>query len=211
MDCRARSTLSEGFTLIEVVVAIGIIVLVMGFSAPSFAKMFKNKNLENAGTLIASAVNEVRNDAVTTKQAHRIVFLRDGLRIYREPKGIDKGGFVESLRPYDPQRNGITYDLGFAGKPAAEIPTDLAMILDDPENPPPSDTWQVTDRDISIRFLPDGTVDFGEYEDIPSFQFNAVPAEAADITFFRVSDQKQRGYLDIRPTGRTAFKIEEVE
>lgn len=200
----------QGFTLIEVVVAIGIIVLVMGFSIPSFAKMFQNRRLENAGTLVASTINEVRNNSVTSKQVFRIVFVRDGLRIYREPKGTDKGGFVGAIRTYDPDQQQITYDLVFAGREFADIPADLDVLLQDPKNPPPAEEWVVTPKDISIRFLPDGTVDFGDFEDIPSFQFNAVPAEAADIVFKERVD-KSRGFLDIRPTGRTAIKVEAVQ
>jgi prepilin-type N-terminal cleavage/methylation domain-containing protein len=210
MDVAARSRRTFGFTLIEIVVVVSIIVIVMGFSAPAFIKMFQNRRLEGAGTLIGSAINEARNDAVTKKQVHRIVFLRDGFRVYREPKGADKGGFQEGIRPYDPDRTGLEYDLVFAGRPYTELPTDLAIILDSKGTPPPPEEWTVTDEETSIRFLPDGTVDFGKFEDVPSFQFNATPPESADI-IIRQKDDKQRGYLDIRPTGRSAFKVEAVE
>jgi len=208
---RPRAVLSRslalGFTLIEIVVVVSIIVIVMGFSAPAFIKMFQNRRLEGAGTLIGSAINEARNDAVTKKQVHRIVFLRDGFRVYREPKGADKGGFEAGIRAYDPDRSGIEYDLIFAGRPYADLPTDLAVIIDNPGNPPPAEEWTLSDAETSLRFLPDGTVDFGAFEDVPSFRFHETPPEAADI-IIRQKDDKQRGYLDIRPTGRSAFKVE---
>ncbi len=199
-----------GFTLIEMVVTIGIIIIAAGFLIPSMAKLFQNRKLENAGTLISSTMNEARNNAVTKKQTYQVVFLRDGLRLYREPKGKDLGAFEGSIRPYDPDTSGtLSYDLHFARRDFKSLPTDLAVILDDATLP--AKEWQTTPQDIVLRFLPDGTVDFGSYQDIPTYEFNETPPEDSDIVLSRLGDLFNRGYIDIRPTGRTVFKIEVIE
>ena len=201
-----------GFTLIEMVVTIGIIILAAGFLAPAVGTMFQNRKLENAGTLISNVLNEARNSAVTKKQIHHVVFLRNGLRIYAEPKGKDPGGFKGRVYPYDPDSSGtISYTLNFARKDFDEIPEDLQVVLRDRESPPPEEEWEITPDDITIRFQPDGTVDFGSNEDIPSYLFNETPPEDADIVIQRVGDQYRRGFVDIRPTGRSVFKVEEIE
>jgi type II secretory pathway pseudopilin PulG len=210
---RSRPGPLGGFTLIEVVVVIGIIVLTVSFIAPSVAKMFQNRKIENACTLIASTLNEARNGAVTRKQVHRVVFLHEGLRLYREPKGRSiLGGFEGQIRSFDPDNAGtISYTLTFAGLPGKgkEIPRELSVIGGD--RPPPEEEWTVTPEDISLRFLPDGTIDFGAYQDIPSYQFHESPPTAADIVIHRMGDPGHQGFIDIRPTGRTVFKVEEVE
>lgn len=200
-----------GFTLIEMVVTIGIIILAAGFLAPAVATMFQSRRLENAGTLISTVMNEARQSAVTKRQAHSVVFLKHGLRLYREPKGEDRGEF-KKLEPYDPESSTtIEYDLEFARRAYEDIPEDLQVLAGKSDRPPPPEEWELESGDIVIRFLPDGTVDFGEYEDVPTFLFNESPPEGADIVIRQQGNNTTRGYLDIRPTGRTVFKVEEFE
>ena len=73
-----------GFTLIEMVVVIGIIILATGFIVPSLSKFFQNRQLNNAGKIITNTLQEARNEAVTKKQPVRVIFLQRGLRVYVE-------------------------------------------------------------------------------------------------------------------------------
>ena len=77
-----------GFTLIELIVVIGIIILATGFIVPTLSRFFQNRALNNAGTLIHGVLNGARNDAVTTKKAVRVVFLKRGLRVFMEGTGL---------------------------------------------------------------------------------------------------------------------------
>jgi hypothetical protein len=137
---------------------------------------------------------------VTKKQAYRVVFLQDGLRLYREPKREDPGGFEGKVRTYDPDDSGtISYDLMFANRPYADIRQDLFVIEDDPGIT--ADEWVVTPgEDISLRFLPDGSIDVGSYAD--SFE---------DVVITRMGDTRKRGVIDIDPSGTFDFEVKEIE
>lgn len=196
-----------GFTLIEMVVTIGIIILAAGFLAPALGSLFENRKLENAGTLIVSVMNEARNISVTKKKTVSVCFLRDGLRLYEGAKGDGIGEFKGSLEAYDPDRSGqIRYDLHFADLEYEDLPEKLAME-EDGESP---DRWVPTDEDIVLDFLSDGTIDFGRFSDVPSYHYLAEPVSGADISIGKVGEWS-RCYIDIRPTGRAKAKVEEQE
>ena len=79
----------QGFTLVEMIVTIGIIIVAAGFIAPAVTAIFKDRRIENAAAILITTMNEARNAAVTKKQKHSVVFLRPGVRLYRHPKGDD--------------------------------------------------------------------------------------------------------------------------
>ncbi len=206
---RSRRDSQRGFTLIEMIVTIGIIIMAAGFLAPAVKTMFQNRKLENAGTVIATVLNDARGKAVTTKRAHQVVFFKDGLRLYMEAKGPeDPGKFIGDLERFDPDNSGtMSYDLAFAKLKSEDIPSDLVVLIEDARLP--AEQWIVTEDDIALRFLPDGSVSFGALQDVPSYLFRESPPKGADIVIHRYGDREQSGYLDVRPTGRTEFKVEE--
>lgn len=196
-----------GFTLIEMVVTIGIIILAASFLAPALGSLFENRKLENAGTLIVSVMNEARNIAVTKKKTVSVCFLRDGVRLYEGPKGEGRGEFKGALEAYDPDRSGqIRYDLHFADIEYDQIPEKLVME-EEGEN---QDRWVPTEDDIVLEFLSDGTIDFGRFRDVPSYHYLAEPVSGADISIGKVGEWS-RCYIDIRPTGRAKSKVEEQD
>ena len=201
----AQPARTRGFTLIEMVVTMGIVIMAAGFLAPAVATIFQNRKLDNAGTLISTVLNEARNRAVTSKQAFQVVFLRDQVRLYRTPKKEDQGGWERS-QAYDPESSGtLKYNLHFARLEYADIPTRVAMVIEGKtlENSIP------TSDDVFVTFRPDGTVDFGKYQDVPTYEFKEESPVISDIEIFRDGQLQSMGYLDIRATGRTEYKVAE--
>ena len=196
----------EGFTLIEMMVTIGIIIIAAGFLVPSLAKMFQSRALESAGKLIVSTVREARQEAVTSKTAHRVIFLQNGLQIYKEPRKDQGGKFLGAIKPYAPKKAGtIRYNLWFAGKTYEAINEEMTDISEG-----------IMEGDISLRFLPDGTIDFGDHTDIYYREGASVKSDPdnppADITIEQEGDPYNRGLIDIRPWGGDAiFKIKEID
>jgi len=199
-DSSDRSGPIGGFTLIEMIVVIAIIIMTAGFMAPAIATMFQNRKLDNAKSVITSLMMEARNNAVTKKQPYRIVFLRDGLRLYREPKREDPGGFEGGVRSYDPDNTGtIKCELVFAGLEYDRIPEDLYVILDGAGSDP--EDWEITPgEDVSIRFLPDGSIDLGGYRD-----------GQEDIRIRREGDPWKLAWIDIDPAGSARSDVRERE
>ncbi|MEE8143530.1 MAG: prepilin-type N-terminal cleavage/methylation domain-containing protein [Planctomycetota bacterium] len=187
----------DGFTLIEMLVTIGIIIIAAGFLLPSLSKMFQSKTMENAGSVVVSAINEARQEAVTTKTAHRVVFLRDGLRVYKEPKKDREGKFLGGIRPYGPEDNSVHYHLEFAGRSYDTI------------NEHVTNSNEVGEGDIFLRLKPDGEIHFGSFKDISTSEFIQKQPGTADVILERIGDTSNWGLIDIRTTGRAVFKIVE--
>ena len=195
-----------GFTLVEMIVTIGIIIVAAGFIAPAIAAIFQDRRIENAAAIIVSTVNEARNNAVTKKQKYSVVFLKKGVRLYRHPKGEDMGGFVGGLRPINVRdAEHITYDLPCAGCIYEEIPE----LLQGQVRELPADRWKLEREDYYITLLADGTIDFGLLNDVPSYRFQSDPPSGGDMILHQKGDMRDC-FIDIRPTGRVVSKVGEA-
>jgi len=197
-----------GFTLVEMIVAIGIIIVAAGFIAPAVTAMFKDRRIENATAVIITTINEARNAAVTKKQQHSVIFLRSGVRLYRHPKGDDEGGFVGGLRGVNvPGSDHISYDIQLADLVSEEIPKTLQTQAEGLAQ----DDWKPVREDYFITLRSDGTIDFGTNVDIPSYRFNSDPPAGADLIIRQIGSFRSC-FVDIRPTGRVTSKVaEEIE
>jgi len=197
--------LRAGFTLIEMIVTIGIIIVAAGFIAPAVTAIFQDRRLENAAAIILTTVNEARNAAVTKKQPHSVVFLQAGVRLYRHPKGEDEGGFVGGIRAINiPGADHVSYDM-----PCARyLPADLATQLQCQIEGINQDRWVPLPEDVFITLRADGTIDFGTNDDIPSYRFNNDPPSGGDLLIRQKGDSRVC-FVDIRPTGRVASKVAE--
>src|SRR5437867_7485041 len=105
-----------GFTLIELMVVIGIIVLAAGLMTPTIADFFKNRQLETIRGHIGSAFNKARLDAVTRGVRASMVFFREGVRVYLEKdKRFDEDDlFSPETSPL--ADDSVWYVLGFLDK-----------------------------------------------------------------------------------------------
>ena len=197
--------LRAGFTLIEMIVTIGIIIVATGFIAPAVIAIFQDRRLENAAAIILTTVNEARNAAVTKKQPHSVVFLQSGVRLYRHPKGEDEGGFVGGIRAINvPGADHVSYDMPCARYLSADLATQLQCQIEGINQ----DRWVPLPEDVFITLRPDGTIDFGTNDDIPSYRFNSDPPSGGDLLIRQKGDSRVC-FVDIRPTGRVASKVAE--
>lgn len=194
-----------GFTLIEMLVAIGIIMIAFGFMIPTLTEFTRDRKVNGAGTMITTKLNEARNEAVTKKKPYGLVFYKRGVRLYSFDGEDDGDGnlekYIGGITPYTSDDH-IKYRLEFAGLKYDEIPD------------PPKDgevDEELRPQDVFLRYNIDGTVDFGKYDDVPTFSFNEDNPSNADIIFDLKWDQKNKGWLDIRPQGRVVFKVAEVK
>lgn len=190
-----------GFTLIEMMVAIGIIMLALGFMLPTLNSFTQDRKVSSAGTLVATALNGARQEAVSQKKVFGVVFYQRGVRQYDFEGVKDEDGRLRHFGDFIEYSNDdkIRYRLQFAGRKYEDLPN------------PPALEEELRPEDVVIRFKDDGTIDFGEYTDVPSFQFSQDTPSNADIVFDLSWDSERKGWLDIRPQGRIVFKVAEVE
>ncbi len=202
---RTSRPMWAGFTLIEMIVTIGIIIIAAGFIAPAVLAIFQDRRLENAAATMITTINEARSAAVTKKQLHSVIFLQAGVRLYRHPKGEDRGGFVGGIRSINvPGNDHISYDMPCARYLAADLATQLQSQIEGTNQ----DNWKPLPEDVFITLLTDGTIDFGTNDDIPSYRFNNDPPSGGDLILRQKGDSRVC-FIDIRPTGRVASKVGE--
>jgi type II secretory pathway pseudopilin PulG len=88
------------FTLMELLVVIGIIVIMTALSLPAISKFMDGQTLQQSGRIMQSAFNEARRAAITQRARNYLVFFREidpsrpgmhrwGARRYREKVGYD--------------------------------------------------------------------------------------------------------------------------
>ncbi|MEM7166042.1 MAG: prepilin-type N-terminal cleavage/methylation domain-containing protein [Planctomycetota bacterium] len=197
-----------GFTLIELIVVISVMVVVFGISLPALRNFMEDRKLKAAGTLIMTTLNEARTNAVTQKRPVGVVFYQKGMRLYDFEGSVQDDGsvlhFNGGMRPYQ-SVDGIQYRLQFADLSYADIPGQPEEILDE----------SLRDEDVTIRFESDGTIAFGRYKDVPSSEFDDERPANADIIvdYFRGGpdghEHELKAWIDVRPQGRLAYKVAE--
>ncbi len=195
---RARASGRGGFTLVEVMVVMGIIILAAAFTYPTIRNFLKNRKLDVAGRAIVNAMQEARSEAVTKRKAQYVVFLRRGLWIYDTSKQQFEGGF----RSFSGDE-AITYQVPFANQGELGSPE----LLKD-ELASENETDLRDGGEIYLRFDPTGTIEFGPFQDVSSIQFR--DNVLADIVVEQGAANPVKGFIDVRAAGTVAFKIEEI-
>ena len=105
-----------GFTMIELMLVIGIIVMAAGIMAPTLTDFFKNRELDALSGQFGSIFSSARLQAVQRHRRMSVVFFREGPRVYDELSGTftddDSWNAKGSMLAKDPIR--MWYALGFA-------------------------------------------------------------------------------------------------
>ncbi len=228
---RRRSSRGDGrngFTMIELIVVIGIIVLAAGMMTPQITDFFKGRRLKQLTAAFRSTINSARLKAVNERTRVRLVFFREGIRVYdeREAKFID-----ELFNPEASEFAGdkAWYVLGFY----RDTPSvDLQRFRDWERRFVPrkkrlagsrrsggnasavAQIPQVTLKQLAglpqIIFRRDGAVEFNVGSDVSSIFYKRTPPTGADLIIY-VKGNTSACYIDLQLTGQNRSKVVVLE
>jgi len=101
---RHRSAL-RGFTLIEILIVIGIMGIFMAVSYPSILNIMATRNLENTTRQIQTFLQQTKFQAVSTKINHRVRFFQpDGTFWAYEMQALQPDGLTFVTVPGPPRK-----------------------------------------------------------------------------------------------------------
>ena len=216
----------EGFTMIELIVVIGIIVLAAGMMTPSITDFFKNRQLQQVLRTMRSTINSARLKAVNERTRVRLVFFKEGVRVFDDRANK----FVDEF--FDPEGSPLAdgkswFVLGFYGdRTSTSLPafrewekTHLPKRMTGKESNREREkaAEQKKSRkgaerriDLSglpqIAFLRDGSVDFTVGVDVGTVEFKKEPPERADVMVMSAGNTTTC-FIDIQMTGQNRSRL----
>jgi len=209
--------LREGFTLIELMVVIAIIILAAGVMTPTITDFFRNRKLDSLTRQIGAAFNFARLQAVNQGARVSMVFFREGVRIYDEKTKT----FVDELfNPETSPASGdqLWYDLGFLnGRHSTtlyryrkwedqQIDAAVAIAKGKSREEVRKDMQYSIHDSPKITFQRDGSLVFGSGADVSSALFKEPIPPNADIIVYQVGNHNA-GYIDMRLPGQLRSKM----
>ena len=190
---RMKSTRSlRAFTLMELMVVIGIIMIMTAISIPAISKFMDGQKLQQSARVMQSSFNEARRAAITQRARNVLVFFREedpgrpgffrwGTRRYRERVGYDGEAQYLLAGAQFELETGTTTGGGPPGPPIVGrlmglpipvfdgLPPETGPLADAlfgvqrrPSQPPPGTTSW-----LWIEFLRDGTIDTNGLDNLP--------------------------------------------
>ncbi len=218
---RKRNT--PGFTLVEVVVVITIIIILSGMVVPTISAFLSNRKLKAVTSRLVRGLYQARARAITEHNNTFVFFFNDGILSVGERAGpVEYQSYYESER----EMRNMCIRLRFAGEtitydPKATTTNNLVSEL------PPfkKGNWitksvsrdeavsltGLRDRAVFFAFKSDGTIEVGSGSgpgDILSFEFMGKNPANADIVIEEINGEEYpRGWIDIRPTGNISSKV----
>ena len=197
----------RGFTIVELMVVIAIIVIAAGFMAPSITGFMKMRQLESVRGLFGSMFNQARLRAVNQRAKVSLVFFRDGVRVF----DVTGRAFVDdSFNPTGSPLSGedVWYEVGFLGGMASWVlPRFGDWEKEHPARTPRDGGPKVTilERIPFLTFQRDGTLVFDMGTDVSTVEFKKDLPKDSDLII------KQKGnmtwsFIDFRTTGQIRTK-----
>jgi prepilin-type N-terminal cleavage/methylation domain-containing protein len=212
-----------GFTLIELMVVIAIIILAAGLMTPTITDFFKNRQLEGIRGQFGAAFNMARLQAVTEGRQMSVVFFREGVRVYDEKlKTFGRDYFNPESAPAADEK--VWFELGFLQKKSS---TTLKRYR----------AWERTQKDLAdadaqvstgdaganrtkkptyptynvrglpkVTYLRDGSLVFASGSDVSSNEHKREIPEIDDI-IIRQSGNATACFIDLCPTGQIRSRV----
>jgi type IV fimbrial biogenesis protein FimU len=200
-----------GFTLIELMVVVAIIVMALGVMAPSLLEYFRNQKLKNVRSHFSSALTIGRLVAITERSPVRVVFFREGARVYNVHNRAFRRDEEFNPESAPGSAQGITFNLRFArqgGLPNSELLAYRDWEKDPKQShlnePPGAANPKAGQCDVDdlpgVEFQRDGSVRWLKGSDVPTSLYKKDPPMDADI-IVEQSGNSQAIYIDVRSTG----------
>ena len=98
---RSLSRTMSGFTLLELMIVVAVLIIVMTVAVPNLREMIKNNRVTSQGNELVAIINFARNEALRRNDDVRVVFASDG--------------FTWSAEVEDPAGAGVGDDVCEAG------------------------------------------------------------------------------------------------
>ncbi len=224
---------AAGFTLIEILIVVTIIIMVFGLAMPTLSKYLSNQKLKSVTGRVARGLTLARTRAITKHQEVSVIFFSDQLMVvssrFEVPERYD---YFSSKR----EASKMVLQLRFADASVSEetkigrkkkspeedlgpehpygLVSDLARIPEEDWSKPTTAasvlrSGLLEGKIAYIKFKSDGTAEFGSGDgpgDRLSIDFWADPPRDADII---VGEQgnSTRGWIDIRATGNVDTRV----
>jgi len=195
-----------GFTLVELMVVITIIVILLGLSIPAIGGFMEQRNLKGAGSAIQGACLEARARAIAERERQFVVFFRN-TAAYTIPNlstqfiETAKQGSENSIYSYDSNENSPNLVAPNAGK---SVVTQVGV----PQTLPELVTYESPTQNFCLTFWPDGTIE-GHNIDIKraAHPDTATAATQVDMVL-QETGSALKCYVDVSPnTGRVRFSV----
>jgi prepilin-type N-terminal cleavage/methylation domain-containing protein len=213
---------NAGFTLIEILVVVTIIIMVFGFAMPTIAAFMSNQKLKAVTGRLSRSLAIARTRAITKHQEVYVIFFSDRLMLLSSrlevPELFDyfasrkeAGKMVIHLRfadAYVKETGNEEHELGLTSDlpalPAGENwnePITAKTVLQ---------SGLLDGKEAYLAFRSDGTVEFGHGTgpgDRLSIEYWSDPPRDAD---FIVEEQGNalKGWVDVRATGNVDTRLE---
>lgn len=213
--------------MIELIVVIGIIILAAGMMTPQITDFFKGRKLRQLANSFRSTINSARLKAVNERTQVRLVFFREGVRVFAEREGK----FVDEL--FNPEASEFAgdaawYVLGFysdtpsvnlrkfreweqeqsRSQTASKRRTGAGKAAEATATP----SYRVRQLDglAQIIYRRDGSVEFNVGSDVSSIFYKKDPPTHADLIIY-VKNNSTACYIDLQLTGQNRSKLVVLE